>query len=368
MAVLSYPGVYIDEVPSGVRTITGVATSITAFIGRALRGPVDKAVTITSYADFERIYGGLWTESLLGYAVNDFYSQGGAIAVIVRVYAPVTTTNPVGTDPGIATANLGSSTKLLALRAASPGAWGTQLEATLDVDVGTTSDAVFNLAIRDKATGRSELFRRVSHATAAARRVDLVLASESSLASVVTLPTAAPDAAVGPAAFTGGGDGVAISDAVISGGTGLADAKLGLFALEDVDLVNMIVIPPYGPTSLGPAVTTGAIAYAKKRRAIVIMDPPEATLLGAAGSAGASALAALPTSNYAAVYFPRIRKPDPLRDGQLATFRTRGRRRRRHRPHRRDARRLEGAGRASTRRSTALPSSRSRSPTSRSAS
>ncbi|MFQ5483643.1 MAG: phage tail sheath family protein, partial [Nitrospinaceae bacterium] len=52
-ATLSYPGVYIEEVPSGVRTITGVATSITAFIGRAKRGPVNKATTITSYSDFE---------------------------------------------------------------------------------------------------------------------------------------------------------------------------------------------------------------------------------------------------------------------------------------------------------------------------
>jgi len=38
---LTFPGVYIEEVPSGVRPITGVATSITAFVGRALRGPVD---------------------------------------------------------------------------------------------------------------------------------------------------------------------------------------------------------------------------------------------------------------------------------------------------------------------------------------
>ena len=38
----TYPGVYIEEIPSGVRTIMGVATSITAFIGRALRGPVDE--------------------------------------------------------------------------------------------------------------------------------------------------------------------------------------------------------------------------------------------------------------------------------------------------------------------------------------
>jgi uncharacterized protein len=61
----TYPGVYIEEVPSGVRTITGVATSITAFIGRALRGPVDEPVTIFSFGDFERQFGGLWVDSTM---------------------------------------------------------------------------------------------------------------------------------------------------------------------------------------------------------------------------------------------------------------------------------------------------------------
>jgi phage tail sheath protein FI len=84
----SYPGVYIEEIPSGVRTITGVATSITAFIGRALRGPVNKATTINSYGDFERIFGGLWVESTLGYAVRNFYLNGGSQAVIVRLFHP----------------------------------------------------------------------------------------------------------------------------------------------------------------------------------------------------------------------------------------------------------------------------------------
>ncbi len=82
----TYPGVYLEEIPSGVRTITGVATSITAFIGRALRGPTDTAVTINSYGDFERIFGGLWLGSSLGYAVRDFYLNGGSQAVIVRLY------------------------------------------------------------------------------------------------------------------------------------------------------------------------------------------------------------------------------------------------------------------------------------------
>jgi phage tail sheath protein FI len=68
----TYPGVYIEELPSGVRTITGVATSITAFIGRGLRGTVSEPVTITSFGDFERLFGGLWAESMMSYAVGDF--------------------------------------------------------------------------------------------------------------------------------------------------------------------------------------------------------------------------------------------------------------------------------------------------------
>lgn len=87
-STLTYPGVYIEEIPSGVRTITGVATSITAFVGRALSGPVNVAVTINSYGDFERIFGGLWLESSMSFAVRDFYLNGGGQAIIVRLFAP----------------------------------------------------------------------------------------------------------------------------------------------------------------------------------------------------------------------------------------------------------------------------------------
>ena len=72
-ATLSYPGVYIEEVSSGVRTIVGVPTSVTAFIGRTKKGPANKAVDITSWQDFERIFGGLWAGSKLPFAVRDFY-------------------------------------------------------------------------------------------------------------------------------------------------------------------------------------------------------------------------------------------------------------------------------------------------------
>ena len=54
---LRLPNVYIEKISSGARTITSVATSITAFFGRAVRGPLKEATTITRDSDFERTFG-----------------------------------------------------------------------------------------------------------------------------------------------------------------------------------------------------------------------------------------------------------------------------------------------------------------------
>ena len=73
---LTYPGVYIQELPSGSRTITGVATAVAAFVGRAPRGPVERAgpdrlATRSTSASS----AGSARESGLGYAVRDYYAQ-----------------------------------------------------------------------------------------------------------------------------------------------------------------------------------------------------------------------------------------------------------------------------------------------------
>jgi hypothetical protein len=68
-----------------VRTITGVATSITAFVGRTLRGPVNKSIRIQSFSDYARVFGGLWNDSTVSFAVNDFFRNGGTDAIIVRL-------------------------------------------------------------------------------------------------------------------------------------------------------------------------------------------------------------------------------------------------------------------------------------------
>jgi phage tail sheath protein FI len=86
------PGVSIQELPSGAQPIAGVApsiaavaTSITAFIGRAKSGPINTPTTINSFSDYEQIFGGLWAQSTMSFAVDGFFANGGAQAVIVRL-------------------------------------------------------------------------------------------------------------------------------------------------------------------------------------------------------------------------------------------------------------------------------------------
>src|SRR4051812_36707564 len=81
----TFPGVYIEEIPSGVRTIVGVATSIGAFIDYFVRGPMDHAVDILSMSDFEREFGGLDALSEASYALQQFFLNGGSEAYVIRV-------------------------------------------------------------------------------------------------------------------------------------------------------------------------------------------------------------------------------------------------------------------------------------------
>jgi phage tail sheath protein FI len=82
------PGVYIEEVPSKSHPIEGVPTSTAAFIDIFEQGPIDKAVKIDCYADFERVFGGLHEGSEASYAIRQYYLNGGRVAWVVRVDDP----------------------------------------------------------------------------------------------------------------------------------------------------------------------------------------------------------------------------------------------------------------------------------------
>jgi uncharacterized protein len=81
---------YTEEIPNGGHAITGVPTSITVFLGRALTGPVvtdqeGGTEVIYSFADYESLFGGLSHDAPMSYGVRDFFLNGGSQAVIARL-------------------------------------------------------------------------------------------------------------------------------------------------------------------------------------------------------------------------------------------------------------------------------------------
>lgn len=151
---VSYPGVYVEELPSGVHTITGVATSITAFVGYTSRGLDNRAQRVLSFADFERLFGGLAADSELSYAVQQFFNNGGSQAYVVRVprdgaaYASITLLD-----------GLSGGKHALAVTALSAGTWANGLLIDVDYDGIAASDSTsYNLTITDPSTNTVESF------------------------------------------------------------------------------------------------------------------------------------------------------------------------------------------------------------------
>lgn len=141
---VTYPGVYIEEIPSGVRTITGVATSIGAFVDFFAQGPMNEAVQLLSLADFERNFGGLDTRSEASYAIQQFFLNGGTECYAVRTTS--STAANAATSAAVALEDSAGGTVVLTATAASAGAWGNNVR--IGVDYGTSDPTtLFNLTV-----------------------------------------------------------------------------------------------------------------------------------------------------------------------------------------------------------------------------
>ncbi|MBI3900058.1 MAG: phage tail sheath family protein [Gammaproteobacteria bacterium] len=331
-ATLTYPGVYIEEIPSGVRTITGVATSITAFIGRAPRGPTDVATRIQSFADYDRAFGGLSSLSTMSYAVQHYFQHGGSDAYIIRVH------NAAGT----AEINLPTSGTALILSAASPGKWGNALRVSVNYEATKDPASLYTLTIQEldapasKNVVRSEVFLNLSSDPNNARFVTTVLAEGSALVNVKgSAPSARPTATITNAddptdstkyvaANTAGTDGADVTDNQIAADS-LKVGRKGMYALEAADLFNLLCIPPLTfDTDVSSSNTLAkAAAYCAYRRAMLVVDSPASWVDTTSAETGINTLrtdigTALATN--VAVYFPRLRMPDPMQENRLDTF------------------------------------------------
>jgi len=317
----TYPGVYIEEIPSGVRTITGVPTSITAFVGVAARGPVDEPTFITSFADYERQFGRIAADNPMAYSVFQFYQNGGSAAIIVRV---------MGANADPATITLNGGVQLLST---SPGTWGNSLRARVDYNDITGTDA-YNLTVRDMATGEQERFANISIGAIPSRRLDRVLENSALVrahpggAPFATRPAVnAVPAIAGEDPFTsatadtfeqgGGGDiGDPIAEINIRG---IEANKTGMYSLLKTDLFNMLVFPPLtveavgtDPTLVPEATLSLALNLCVERRAMLLVDTSSAwTNISTAVNLRPSITLTGPAARNAALYFPRLRVVDP---------------------------------------------------------
>jgi len=380
----TYPGVYIDELPSAVRTIIGVPTSIAAFVGTAPRGATDQPVHITSWEDYEQEFGGLAANSAMSYAVYQFYQNGGSEAEIVRILALDRRDSPPSPPddkyPTAATIVVkraaenggGGAGDNLTLTAVSKGAWGTKLRARVDYETAEQPElakpagtrTTYNLTICDTGTGVVERYLNVSTDPASARGLANVLTSSRlvrPLKGETVLPPKFEDVPEGEFPFSDGkyktkqngnevekdkegnwyssaaqahtatgttgqdGTEAPTKEDYLGVGVAPADGKTGIYQLRKADLFNMLCLPGT-PGQLGESdnILSEAAKFCVDERAMLIVDPPAAwTDVRAAAKAGAPG-GQLPltgdNAKNAAVYFPTVDLPDPEKDNLVRAF------------------------------------------------
>jgi len=307
-------GIVVAEGPGADGAITPLPTAVTAFVGRTLRGPVNRPVAVRSFAEFHQVFGGLWQPSTLAYAVEQFFDNGGRHAVIVRVVnggAAATITLPCGDES-------------LTLAALSPGS-REALRASVDYDnIGANEPDRFNLVVQRVRTRGSEhiedqeIFRRVSVAPDTTRFVATAL-QESQLVRVRgAVPETRPERTFRPGARhpigyvdsnPDGDDGRPLTDYDVIGSE---ESGSGLFALRAAEEVRLVCIPPLErERDLGPSALLVAARWCREHNALLVVDPP------AEWQSCDDALKGLRDfefrSEHALMCFPRIQAFDRLR-------------------------------------------------------
>jgi hypothetical protein len=313
-------GIRVEEEPGPDQAIARLGTGRTAFVGRTLRGPINRPIFIGSFTEFQHVFGGLWQPSPLGYAVEQFFDHGGREAIIVRVVN--------GARP--ATLTLTAGTSALRLRAMRPGT-REFLRASVDYDnVPADHPAEFNLTVqrvRTQGTAQvedQEIFRKLSIEPTDAGYLPRAIADSELIQLAGEMPAQRPDRTVDAASGLASGyvnsnsdgdDGAPLTDYDLIGS---ASERTGLFALEHADYFNFLCIPPLSrDQDAGPSALLVGARYCRERRALLIVDPPSHW------HTADDALRGMRDWNFfnenAVMYFPRVLAHDKLR-GHFESF------------------------------------------------
>jgi hypothetical protein len=304
---------------------------------------------VNSIGEFDSMFGGLHLDYTMGYAVRDFFNNGGSQALIVRLFHPSSSEAPEDETPPISLSKARLAVGALNLEAAHEGAWGNNLRVRVDHDVmGPDAENRFNLSIRDGTTGQIELFRNVSVVQTDPKWIVGVL-KNSNLVRVCGFADARPEAHADPkpdekvwedntpatntpvaeAGRASDGEVLDVNDFIGPGDPSATPpvlskeaAKHGLYALEKADIFNLLCIPPYLESGdVDPNLIGKAATYCGERRAMLLVDPPTGWTDKRSAKQGIASDAGVGTkSKNAALFFPRLEQNNLLRDNQVEEF------------------------------------------------
>jgi uncharacterized protein len=297
--------------------IARASTAVTAFIGRALKGPVNEPAVLHSFDEYQRLFGGLWQPSTLSYAVEQYFEHGGRECIVVRVCNG-------GRAPTLRLPSAaGASAPALTLVGVAPGT-REFLRAAVDYDgIVAAEPERFNLVVQRLRTAGSETieaqetYRRISIRAGAERNLIDVLANSKLVRVLGELPPARPLRSQWQSARAAGyacsnadgddGDELTLYDII-----GEPEAGTGLFALRSAPPFNFLYIPPLSrELDVGLPAQLVALRLCREQQALLLVDPP------ASWTDSPRAIEALRTwplrSEDALMFFPRLRALDRLR-------------------------------------------------------
>jgi phage tail sheath protein FI len=303
----TYPGLYLEELPSEAHTITAAPTSITVFVGYThpfKTASPKEAVQIFSFSDYEQAFGGLYVSDVLdsnvAHAVHQFFLNGGSVAYVVGLQAKYHLQPGAGGSKSVEgqTVTLGGIT----FTAQEPTDHQLMpMIVTIDNIVGLKGDITITYG------NRIETYRAVSMVNTDPRYVETVM----SASSLVTVSPATGGYQMPPAATT-----QHMPTGVLATLSTTFDASdfTPVFdvdsSLDKVPVFNILCVPGVAD----PSIVSAALAFAERKLAFMIVDPPPQA--SADGTGGLSTMKSLvpgvPQSANGALYFPHLLTTDPL--------------------------------------------------------
>ena len=136
---LTYPGVYVQEVPSGVRTIVGVGTSIGMFISASTKGPIGSPIRCVNYSAFREKFGEDLNAGQLAQYVRLFFLNGGTDCHVMRIAHGAAASS-------VTLRNERDTADALLLTAKDPGLDGENIRAIVTYG-GAQPESTFNMEL-----------------------------------------------------------------------------------------------------------------------------------------------------------------------------------------------------------------------------